>query len=649
MKPSGLPSLFVFALLTLFTSCNKKGQSEIISPWEHEFQSIRNDTNITDSTRLAKINSFLTRAKRANQRAILYKSYLLKTTLHDKLKQLDSAIYYSQELLDLTKIKKDSSYISRAYAKLGRYYKIQNQIPESFEFHDAAFNIQRDLGDSIRAGKSLYELSKIQKNIGDFPGSLETAVDALDFIEDKNEPRTIFGLYHNIAVVLREQGKDSLALDYVDKAWKLYERQMDSNEIRDRDLLVLQETKANLWSDRKEYSKAIDLFNLLLQDSITVKNKSSRARTLSNLGHTLWLQNKRNEESEELLIEAHSIRDSNDYVAGLIASNMHLAYYYEDVDKEKSIDYAENAYKKAQSRNGLLASKEALELLIKLKENSTLEGRAYAKIDRELKDIMGQTRDIYAATRFQNEGYQERVINLEADNKQKETERTIYLLGAVLVILLATVLIRQIYVRNNKDKVRQRIKVAHQTENLFAKKVHDELANDMADTLNYVEHVLELPKDQKTKLAEALEDLYQRTRNIAAETAGINESDFAQSLKSVLMQHNVAGVKVVTNPFSVIDWNRVPDYKKMTLYRCLQELMINMKRHSRASQVTIIFKNNGNKNEIRYIDNGIGTSMEQLHKRGLRNVETRMHSIGGRCSFDTAKGAGFRATLSFTT
>ena len=74
--------------------------------------------------------------------------------------------------------------------------------------------------------------------------------------------------------------------------------------------------------------------------------------------------------------------------------------------------------------------------------------------------------------------------------------------------------------------------------------------------------------------------------------------------------------------------------------------MINMGKHSKANMVTIGFKHTGKTMVVKYYDNGVGASKEELNaKNGLRNTEKRIQAIGGTVIFDSDKGEGFTAHI----
>ena len=71
--------------------------------------------------------------------------------------------------------------------------------------------------------------------------------------------------------------------------------------------------------------------------------------------------------------------------------------------------------------------------------------------------------------------------------------------------------------------------------------------------------------------------------------------------------------------------------------------MTNMRKHSMATSVALVFTQVGSKIEIKYRDNGIGCDL--FKKNGLQNTETRIASINGTISFESKKNDGFKATI----
>ncbi|MBL4676909.1 MAG: ATP-binding protein, partial [Mucilaginibacter sp.] len=80
----------------------------------------------------------------------------------------------------------------------------------------------------------------------------------------------------------------------------------------------------------------------------------------------------------------------------------------------------------------------------------------------------------------------------------------------------------------------------------------------------------------------------------------------------------------------------------------LQELMVNMRKHSRASLVTVAFRRLGKQCSVIYTDNGIGMPDSYHSGNGIRHTENRMSAIGGSIIFENGRESGLQVQLSFS-
>ena len=79
----------------------------------------------------------------------------------------------------------------------------------------------------------------------------------------------------------------------------------------------------------------------------------------------------------------------------------------------------------------------------------------------------------------------------------------------------------------------------------------------------------------------------------------------------------------------------------------LQELMVNMKKHSKSTLVLLSFKKDENKFlVINYYDNGIGINFEKIvTKNGIQNIENRISTIDGTITFDSNQNKGVKTNI----
>jgi signal transduction histidine kinase len=86
--------------------------------------------------------------------------------------------------------------------------------------------------------------------------------------------------------------------------------------------------------------------------------------------------------------------------------------------------------------------------------------------------------------------------------------------------------------------------------------------------------------------------------------------------------------------------------KKRTIYRIVQELLVNMTKHSNATLASINFKAIEKTITIHYVDNGKGVNIQDnIFKNGLHNIENQILNIKGEMEIDSALDQGFKATF----
>jgi two-component system, NarL family, sensor kinase len=96
------------------------------------------------------------------------------------------------------------------------------------------------------------------------------------------------------------------------------------------------------------------------------------------------------------------------------------------------------------------------------------------------------------------------------------------------------------------------------------------------------------------------------------------------------------------------DDNRLEYAIEINLYRIIQELISNILKHSKASEVSIQLLKKVARLNIVVEDNGIGFDIDQIKNKkgmGLKNIESRVDSLKGEFNIDSGKGAGTTITI----
>lgn len=249
----------------------------------------------------------------------------------------------------------------------------------------------------------------------------------------------------------------------------------------------------------------------------------------------------------------------------------------------------------------------------------------------------------FAKIRFDEENKQREILDLEAEKALQELEterwRNRNYIALLLGLLILVSILFFIYVLRQRYK-REKIREVHLTETRISKRIHDELANDVYNVMSSLEAVA------PTETVDKLEYIYKRTRDISRENSEIETGkEFSAALLSML-SNTTGKARLILKGESSVNWDKISEEKKIVIYRVLQELMVNMKKHSQAKLVALTFLEGPKFLEIKYSDIGVGVNPDQIRERnGLQNLENRLRSVDGSVSFKTSEGKGFKADL----
>lgn len=385
------------------------------------------------------------------------------------------------------------------------------------------------------------------------------------------------------------------------------------------------------------------------KDSILVNNPKTKARIIDNLAYTRWLANNNAEVLPDLL-KALSVRINENDLFGLIASYAHLSDYFKQKSPETSLEYATKMHKQATDQKSPQDQLEALEKLIEFETSDKAKAyySQYVKLNDSVNETEQKALNKFVKLKYDTEKNREENLQLKITASEKELElekeKTTKIITGLSGSSIIAGLLIFVYYRKQKHRQEKRAEV-YKTETRISKKIHDEVANNVVNIMNKVQYT----ENPKNELLDDLEKVYLLTRNISHENNSIETGEkFEYFLKTMLTSFNAEKTTIILKDIHKVALAEIAKEKQIELYRILQELMVNMRKHSEASLVAITFQNSKNHYIINYSDNGIGLNMEELiFKNGLANVETRIKSLNGTVTFDTAPNNGFKAFISF--
>jgi len=406
--------------------------------------------------------------------------------------------------------------------------------------------------------------------------------------------------------------------------------------------------KAKTLQQKKDYAAALEIYRDILAKS--VGSPRGYARALTNYTVTRWAENPNYDARPDLLRALHIRQREND-LWGQNSSYTHLADYYTKNHLDSALYYAHKRYAVAKTLKSSEDLVHALQKLIQL--GATDSVKQYFNVYRQLNDSIqlarGAAKNQFALIRYEVEKNKAENLRLQHENAQKAYQVNRQRAWTTAVIALAVILlVGGIYwYKKRKQRLeleaQNRIK-AHRLKT--SKKVHDVVANGLYRVMAEVENKNDI---NRNRLLDQLEEIYEKSRDISYETEVPlqRQIEYHRRITDLLTSFATNSTKVIIAGNDPEVWEDVSSQARQELAHILQELMVNMRKHSQASHVAVRFDRRGSQLMVYYTDNGAGVPEGMKYGNGLTNTGNRIESLKGVITFDSTVQKGLKIQISF--
>ncbi|WP_435412702.1 tetratricopeptide repeat-containing sensor histidine kinase [Psychroserpens mesophilus] len=516
------------------------------------------------------------------------------------------------------------------YSKLALKPQNAEDFLNAYNYFETNYSKALDNNDTFSAVNSLYYLASLQYKSGSFNESETTIVTALKLLKTTGNTKYIKDYKKSFNNLL---GMIYVEQNNKEKSLELYDLVLSSSE-SPSDSAVVYNNIAVVFKDHNEFKKAKEA--LLRAKAIIprIKDSLQQALILDNLG--VVKSNINISDGLPLMLKALDIRESLKDTSTIYTSYSHLSEYYSRIgNKMKSKEFALKAYELSEKINSATYKRNALSLLTELSDDNY--ALAYKKLNDSLYKTEKASTNKFALLKYDLSESKRKAIQSKLKEEEQRYLKIIYLTVGIIIILISIFLYFIITSRHKKEKLQE----VYNTESRISKKLHDEVANDVFQLMTKLEHEEQI----ETKVINELQSLYYRTRDISKEHVALNDAyPFGDHLVELIESFQDSQTNIVVKGLSDLDWDAYSEIQKTTIFKVLQEILINMKKHSQASMVALVFQKESKKLVIHYTDNGVGTNLKKGN--GLHNTENRIQAIGGTITFDTELNKGFKVKIS---
>jgi len=481
-------------------------------------------------------------------------------------------------------------------------------------------------------------MALIQGDEGDYLGSQETYLESLKYA-DVNDGRFrpyVASIYTGLSRTTNDLKNYPKTIEYADKALALVDSAYRTTPLNN---------KAVALQYLGRYDEALIIFDSSLRTS---KNDWQRyARALSNYARTKWLRDPTYAAAAELH-EARKIREEEKDNWGLNASYSHLSDYYSNTRPDSALFYAKKYLDVAR----LVESEEdellALQKVVRFEQPKAAKKyfSRYYDLNDSFQTARNAAKNQFALIRYEAEKSKAENAVLQKDVTEKRAQITTqWILVGVIVALFAAAAAIGVSIYNKRKRRMQweKERALREQELNTSQKVHDVVANGLYTIMSGLEHREAIDKEN---LLDEIDTLYEKSRNISYEVRPGNFHDFYNTIAGLLFSFGGAKAKVVGVGNSEEVWTGASELVKENVAVILQELLINMKKHSEASNVMLKFEKQENNIILHYADDGIGFPPAVKYGNGLTNTENRITKLGGNIKFEpAAKGTKVKITI----
>ncbi|WP_319480849.1 tetratricopeptide repeat protein [uncultured Draconibacterium sp.] len=572
---------------------------------------------------------------------------------------IDQGKIYARRAL----LENNDSIMARACNQLGRLFFYSSQLDSAKIYFEKAIKLLTKIGNKKQVASLSNSLGAVQLRQGDYNKCIKTLTESSAYFEECGDEVIVAKCYNNMSAAFAELGKYPKAIEYNAFAIDIFNKyNMLSYQLIALPNLAAQYLKAG------DTLKAIE-YNLQAEElAMRVGNKRSLSIIYNNLG-SVYLDIDA-AKAKEYLLNAISLKNELNLKNGIEVAQGNLGYlhlknknyktaldYYLEVKNQVNgeqlvyvLDQISKCYKGMHNYDKALQSAQNARIL---KDSLT---------DAENKKIFSEIQISYETEKREREILELERKNLEVDNKRIRNQNL--LLSLLALFFFVTVFVyfflkktrrRQ---QQEQNKLLKRLKeqelqgldkIIEAQENerqRIANDLHDNLGSRMATLKLLINDVhQQLPKQHHTK--------FKKLESLAEETYGEVRKIAHNNHTGVLISRGlIPSMKIIANQISesnntsvyVININvekRIKNNIEIQVFRILQELITNIIKHAKASEITIQFSEDKDELNVMIEDDGIGFDIKKInYGLGLTNIEKRLTSLAGKINIDTSPGNG---------
>lgn len=582
-------------------------------------------------------------------------------TNFNQLNAFEDVKHVSMIILERSNIKKDNYFKAQSFRWLGIYYENISANDSAFYYYSKAEKIFKKLKSYELLCWIYRDQALVRYFSNDFLGSDESLVKALRIAKKLNFAKHQANIYMAL-------GSNASSLGDYDQANLMQNNALSvikSHKLGDNLLTICYNHIGLNYFYKGEYKKSIRFYQRALNHiSFINEQLDFYTKTLDNLNRSkVKLREYRG--VEKAYLETSKIRDSVKINFGKNHNRLYMSEYYEAICQiSKAKQFAYEAYELSQTYRNADDMLLCLKQLIKVdKKNALSYSQDYIRISDSMQLLERQNRNKFAKIAYETE---------ELTNQKDQAVKRNWIIsicaGSLILILVLLFIIKMQRARQKRLQLLQiqqkaneeiynllldqqnKIDVGRQIEKKrIAQDLHDGILNRLASTRFNLHNLNEKATPEIIKkclpFIAGIQEIEKEIRSIAHD---LNQGALANTVSFVAVvndfieeQKKISNINVHLEIDSKINWEALSNFKKIHIFRIIQEAFQNINKHAEAKTVIASILKEEDNLLLEIFDDGKGFSPNKKKKGiGLQNIEARVKSCNGIVEFKSRVNQG---------
>ncbi|TVR41654.1 MAG: tetratricopeptide repeat protein [Cryomorphaceae bacterium] len=514
---------------------------------------------------------------------------------------------------------------------LGVVFSMIGDYDRAIDYYYRQIELNEQLADTFQIGNTLNSIGSVHRKLGNYGEALAKYEEALEIMERMNKPWNWGLVMGNIGAVLHEKG------DYEGARYH-YKQSVESNRTQSDTWGVAYNLHrlGVLMQDLGKYDSAAYYMEQAYELRTELNQKLELAETMISLG-SIWAKLGKSRQGLEMTHRGLAIADEIKAAESQTTAHKELSAMYSDMGDFRNA--LEHMKRYAQFRDSVLTEE-------KIQISAHLEARYESAVkDRRLAE---NELEISSA-------------NAKISEQRRVVQLSLFGAGAMLLVLI---LLLWVLSERRKRNLQQLLQLQKEKELVslksmmmgeekertrIARDLHDGLSGLLAsirirfDALKHDFGALSTSQKYSSAL-QSLDEASSEVRRIAHNMMPevLMKFGLVEALSEYVNNLTISGEReIVFNHYGLEQ--RLSAGAELVLYRVIQELLNNIVRHSRATEVVLQINRHENMLTITVEDNGVGFDPSYLAKNkgiGMQNLASRVEYLNGELNIESQPEKG---------